>query len=119
MNEVNISATLSAQKNNAAISRSEQGSLDMAGRQMTQLTQPLTAGVWTLVDIGKITGAPSKLLVKNLDATNYVELAADAAGATITDKLLPDDFVLRSPVAVIYARAHAADCDLYVTATEA
>lgn len=118
-NEISFNATLSANKNLAGINRPASSSLDMSGSQMVQQTQTITTASWQAIDLGNISGNPKKLMIENLDTTNYVEIAEDNAGAHKQDKILATDFVLRSPVGTIYAKANGGSVLIAVTAVEA
>lgn len=119
MNEIQFNANLQASKGGASILKSGNASLTMAGTQMAQSTQNIPTA-WTLLVFGNLAGVPSKLMIRNLDAANYVELAEDNAGAHKQDKLQPNgDFVIRSPVAAIYAKANTAACLIEFAAMDA
>jgi hypothetical protein len=55
---------------------------------------------------------PGLVAIRNEDATNYIEVAMDAAGSHIFAKLLPGDFALWTPHpdSLIYLRAHTGAC---------
>ncbi|MDE2106985.1 MAG: hypothetical protein KGL39_57795 [Patescibacteria group bacterium] len=109
-NEIQFQGSLMASKNGTSINKNANANLSMAGSQMTQQTMNVPTA-WTLLVFGNLAGVPAKLMIKNLDPTNYVQLAGDNAGAQLQDKIQPGgDFVLRSPVGVIYAKANAAAC---------
>lgn len=118
-NEIQVTANLQASKSGAAIQSQGNFTRDMAGSQMVQNTQSIPTA-WTLLVFGNLAGTPAKALIRNLDTTNYVELAEDNAGAHKQDKLLPNgDFVVRSPVGAIYAKANGAACILQFAAMDA
>ena len=91
----------------------------MAGSQMTSVTQSIGTGAWTALTLGNLAGVPAKLILQNQDAANYIQLATDNAGANITDKVLAQDFVIRSPVGTIYAKANTAAVLISITAMDA
>lgn len=119
-NEIQFSATVQANKGGASVNKSGSCTLNMAGSQMVQATQSIGTGTWTAISLGSLAGVPAKLMIINLDPTNYVQLAGDNAGAQLQDQLEPGgDFAVRSPVATIYAKAHTAACLIAVTAMDA
>jgi hypothetical protein len=118
-NEIQFNATLQASKGGATINKVAGCTLNMAGTQMAQITQSIPTA-WTLLVFGNLTGVPSKALIINLDPANYVQLAADNTGTQIQDEIQPGgDFVIRSPFAAIYAKAHTAACILSISAMDA
>lgn len=120
MNEIQFNATLVASKGGASINKSANCTLSMAGSQMVQQTQSIGTSVWVAVDVGNLAGVAAKLMIVNLDSTNYVQLAGDDAGAQLQDKIKAGlDFVLRSPVGTIYAKANTAACLIAVVAVDA
>ena len=118
-NEIQYNVSLQAAKNGAQVIKSVSNVLTMAGDDMVQITQTVATSAAALT-FGAITGAPSKLLIVNLDATNFIELASDSGMVNGQDKILPGDFVLRSPKsATIYAKADTAACKVLIVAVEA
>lgn len=118
-NEITESAGLQASKNGAMVSRSYSAQLSMTGTHMTQDVQTI-ATTATALTFGGISGAPSKVMIKNLDAVNYVEIAADSGITQFVQKLMPGDFILLSPESgTIYGKAHTASVDIEKTAIEA
>ena len=118
MNEISYNASMMAAKNGAVVNKSASATLTMTGTQMLQQTQSVTTS-WGAILLGNLASVPAKLMIQNLDTTNYIELAADLAGSYKTDKLLAQDFVMRSPTGTIYARANTAACLVSVTAVDA
>jgi len=80
-----------------AVSTSIQGSFTNApsGVFQTLGTQTITTSDGTL-DIGAITGA-GKLAIKNLDATNFVQVDAASTYDKFPQKILPGDFIVLCP----------------------
>lgn len=119
-NEISISAQLSANKSSTQVaSGSQSKSVDMAGDQMIANVQIIgtSAEALSLVDVT----VGGYLFVRNMDATNFVQLALDSAVATqIFAKLKPSEFCLFRPPAgaTIYAKADTANCNLQVVAVE-
>jgi len=91
MNEVQFSATLAASKLGAAVQATIDGQMNMIGNDMIQETQNFTTAA-SLVNFGSITGAPSKLLIANLEPVTVctisaIALASGGAGYTAGDTL--------------------------------
>lgn len=118
-NEIQVSATLTATKNSFTISGSSTGYHDMAGNNLIEATQTIGTSYEALA-LGDISGAPGYLYVKNMDATNYVELALDTGMTEKFIKLLPGQAAVFPPaVGTIYAKANTAPCLCAVAACEA
>lgn len=118
-NEINAACSLTASKGGVTVTASGTKTADMAGDQMITNIQAVGTSSEQVV-LGDITTL-GYLEIKNLDATNYVEIASDTAfGASdILSKLLPGDFMLvKSPTATLYAKANTAACNIAVTAVE-
>ena len=118
-NEISAYVSLAASKNGANISSGQLSATDdMAGDQMTYNVQAvgITAEAVALGDVSTIGYA----LFKNMDPTNFVELALDSAVSTqIFAKLLPGDIALVPlKTATIYAKADTAGVNLLVAAVE-
>lgn len=60
--------------------------------------------------------SPGYVVLKNLDATNYVEIFGDALDAELHDKLLTGDFVIRKldGATPLFGKANTGACDLLV-----
>lgn len=89
--EVNVSIAHSAAKGGGSIGS---GSLsyqsDMAGTDMGSNTMPVTTS-WTVINIPAAISFPATLTVTNLDATHYVELSVDNAGANTFARIQPGE----------------------------
>lgn len=127
-NEITIVAGLSVSKGGAQIATGTLSKqVTMAGEDMLCQTHLVASGVGNgvtlpLGDLASI----GQLFVKNLDPTNYVELATDEAmsAGKIFETLQPGEFYLGHPKFVtgatsVYARAHTAACLCVVAACEA
>jgi hypothetical protein len=93
-------------------------SIDLTGTNVISNVQAIGEAAWEEVDLGDI-GTPGEAAFKNLDETNYLELALDDAGANKFAKLRPGRSAiipLTSPT--LYAKANTAACDLLVVAAE-
>lgn len=120
-NEVQVQMSLRASKNGASVTTgSISENITMSGTDMLQTTQNIASSGWNAISFGSITGVPSKVFIKNLDSTNYVELATDNAGANKFIKIGAGGTELFSPSsATIYAKANSADIAWFIVATEA
>lgn len=119
-NEIYNSSTLTANKGGVSVSQTASETITMDGDDMVQGTQVIGTS-WEAIDWGEITGAPRRVQLKNLDATNFVDLATanddsgvfgilDANGGTAS---------FRPKVATIYAKADTAACRVSRVAVEA
>jgi hypothetical protein len=121
-NEISASAQLSATKNGVTLNNSVgltvQASKDMAGDQMTQNVQIVGTSAEAL-DVGDVSTI-GYVLLKNLDTTNFVQIALDSGVSTqIFAKLRAGDVALfPAATATIYAKADTANCNLLVMALE-
>ena len=118
-NEIQFNATLQAAKGGAIVQKQGNCTLNMAGSQMVQNTQTITTGAWTAISLGNLAGVPRKLMIINLDPTNYVTLSGNNTGTQLQDQIQPNgDFVIRSPTATIYAQANTASVLISITAMD-
>lgn len=118
-NEINASVSLGATKGGATVTAQGVKSADMAGDQMITNVQIVGTSSETL-QLGDI-ATLGYLMIKNLDGTNYVEVASDTAfGASdIVSKLSAGDIcLLKSPTSTLYVKANTASCNIAVTAVE-
>ena len=117
-NEINCSVTLSANKSGVSVSSSGSKSADMSGDQAITNVQVIGTSAEAIVlgDVSTI----GYVLFKNLDATNYVEIALDSGVSTqVFAKLLAGDMTLiKAKTATMYALANTANVNLLVTAIE-
>lgn len=119
-NELNTNITFSVNKNNILISGVLNKSNDMSGTELISNVQTIGESAGEALQLGDITGVPGGLFVRNLDETNYVELALDSNMTQKFAKLLPGQgLVLPPAVAAIYAKANTAACPCHVVACEA
>ena len=116
-NEITCSASLAAAKSGAAISNSGSKQITMTANPMQSVVQNIGTTTEALV-FGDIV-AVKYLFIKNLDATNYIEVGLNTPVTQIFAKLLAGEFALL-PVgtSVIYAKANTAACNLLVAATD-
>lgn len=105
-NEVNISAAWQVNKNGVTSQSSGTASLTAAGNGRASLTQSIATSA-TQLNLGTITSVPGAVYIKNLDATNYVEIDANTSFNGFPQKLLPGQIILLAPeTATIYGKAH-------------
>jgi len=92
--------------------------MTMTGDDMVQQTQVIGTSSET-VGLGEITGAPSMLMIQNLDSTNFVEIGGDSGLTVFKLKILAGHAVLISPSsATIYAKADTAAVRIQIAAVE-
>ena len=117
-NEIIASASLGSSKNGANISANATKTADMAGDQMIGTVQIIgtAAEAISLGDVSTI----GYIFLKNMDATNFVQIALDSGVSTaIFAKLLAGDITLvKAATATLYAKADTANVNLLVAATE-
>lgn len=118
-NEIYTSVQLTARKNGATITSTASGNQTMTGDDMIQGTQVIGTTA-ELVSFSDITGAPSQVMIQNLDATNFVEIGGDSGLTVFKLKILAGKAILISPSsATMYAKADTAAVRILVVATEA
>lgn len=92
--EITVTATLSAAKNNASISISGTKSIDMAGQDMVQVTQQLSATP-ELINLSDITQPAAYIFIRNLETeTTSVHLSLNSDGSNKFATLKPGQFCL-------------------------
>lgn len=118
-NEITQTIQITALKNSALVTLSTTKKITMSGDDMVQGTQTIGTAAEVLV-LGDITGAPSQLAIKNLDATNFVEIGGDSGLTVFKIRVLPGETILIRPTSgTIYAQADTADVRVQILATEA
>jgi len=80
-NEGYLTVNLKANKSGANIAQNYSAAFSMTGNEMVQGTQNIGTTA-EIVTFGNITGAPQMVSIRNLDATNYIELGGDS-GLTV------------------------------------
>lgn len=107
------------------VSLSGGGSISGIGSQ--QLTQSGSHNIENVQNIGTVAetitlvdlASVGFILIKNLDATNYVEIDSANTFDKFPQKILPGGSILLSPeTTTIYAKAHTAACDCLIVASE-
>jgi uncharacterized protein (DUF39 family) len=115
--EIRETHTLTVTKGGASVTFSGTDVIDMAGTDMVTYTVTTTTS-WAALAPANV-GAAAHLVVQNLDATNYVELAVDSGGTYVFAKLLAGESVpIKRIPALPYIRANTAGCLCLVTAYE-
>ncbi len=118
-NEIRQTTTLSATKGGASVTMTSNKQVDMAGNHMTQATQSIGT-TSELLDLGDVTGAPSCIAIKNLDATNFIEIGGDSGLTVFKLKIRPGHSALFEPTSgTIYAKADTAAVRIQLVAAEA
>jgi hypothetical protein len=116
-NEITFSGSLTASKNGASVAASASVTNDMSGDQLYANVQAVGTSA-EQIDISDVSTI-GLIYVKNLDATNYVEIALDSGMTNVFIKLLAGEFNIFSPAtATLYARANTSGINLQVIATE-
>lgn len=117
-NEITIAVSISATKNGATVASSYSGNATLAGDEMLTNVQTIGTSAEAVV-VGDLATA-GYAFFKNMDATNFVELALDSGVSTqIFSKLLPGEVsLIKLKTTTIYAKADTASVKLLVTAME-
>lgn len=117
-NEIYESISFTARKNGAEISIASSNQVTMTGDDLVSITQVIGTTA-ELISFGDITGAPGEVVIKNLDATNYIEIGGDSGLTVFKTNLLPGRFTVFQPSsATLYAKANTADVRVQIIATE-
>lgn len=116
-NEIQLALSLNVSKNGASAKGDINLVIDMAGDQFINNIQIVGTSNEALAagDVSTIGWA----YVKNLDATNYIEVFLDSGSTQLISKLLPGEATLFKPgTTSIYARANTAACNAQVLLVE-
>ena len=120
-NKITISHGLSFSSSTDRVSLSLTGSdtFDQIGNNYVLTTQNLTAGAWTAIYIDGITTLGA-LFVKNLDATNYIQLATANDNSGIFGRLNAgkSGLVAIETGATYYVRANTGNLTIAILAIE-
>jgi hypothetical protein len=124
--EISISCSLSASKGGASInsvgtSGGATSTHDMAGADMGSETQTVTQAADVALDIPAGVSPVGDLWIKNLDATNYIQLSTATGGsfaAAVYAKVRPGRKALYQPTGTVYAKANTADCRIAFAVVE-
>jgi len=117
-NEITYTVNLTARKAGAVVNPGAiTETLTMAGDDMIQSTQVIGTSAEAL-SLGEVSGVPSVVMLKNLDATNFVLVGFTNPPTEI--KILAGGALLMTPATgTIYAKADTAACRVLVCAVEA
>ena len=108
--ELKLRISLRFSKGSAKVNIQESDSITVTGDAFEHAVQEVGTSEEALAQ-GADVGTPGFLLVKNLDATNYVEIGSTTGVYDI--KLLAGEFCLyRHNSATIYAKANTAACNV-------
>ena len=117
-NEISGKVTLRAVKGGAKVDRKESFSIDMAGESFFHAVQNVGTGNETLecYALSNIDAAETGMcFLKNLDATNYVEIGLTSS---YTIKLLAGECALFRAAGALFARANTAAVELEILMIE-
>ena len=123
-NEITQTVGLAASKGGSVINPGTMTKLlTMTGDDMTQYTVTSATATATAFTWGSITGAPVAVMIKNLDATNYVEIAGTVDGTPALTgfkiKILAGVTILVGlSSATLYHQANGGACNLLVVAAK-
>lgn len=117
-NEKTTSINFSVQKNNLRVNDSLSLIETLAGTDYYAKSWTVTTS-WTAIPLDALASF-DLLMIKNTDATNYVELATANDGTHKFSKLTPGraTFISDPSASTLYWKANAASCVCNVTATE-
>ncbi|MBM3882879.1 MAG: hypothetical protein FJ387_24680 [Verrucomicrobia bacterium] len=121
-NEISITASLTGSKGGATLnSGALSKTLDMAGADFYSTTLTVTSGAEVTHAIPSGIGDCGWILIKNLDASNYVKVGFATADYKI--RIPAGSFALFRPedlaIANLYLRADTADCLVQIWILEA
>jgi hypothetical protein len=117
--EISLSISVSVSKDAISIAKTQSSLQDFAGNDYLLGTQAV-ATTWEAISLGDVTAPPGTVMVKNLDETNYVELALANDGTGIFEKLKPLSVCLFHPTdTTVFAQANTAACQVEFLIIEA
>jgi len=128
MNEITMGASLSVSKGGVSVAQSSVGQIGWSGIDISDVTQTIGFSAYEEIDSLTLLGEQASLgaiLIKNLDSTNYVELALHANGTNKFAKikaggvLLMESGINPESDQVIWAKANTGAVQIEVTATTA
>ena len=115
-NEITASASLAASKNGGSVNLATNLVASMAGNICAQNTQLATTSSALITNLP---ATAAYLYLRNLDATNYIEIALDSGNTQKIAKLLPGQFMIYPPsTTTVYCKANTASCLLQSGAAE-
>lgn len=117
-NEKQTSVNFSVTKNNLRVADSLSLSETISGTDYYAKAWTVTTS-WTAIPLDALASF-DLIMIKNTDATNYVQIATANTGSQIFAKLTAGRgiFICPDPSATLYWRANSASCVCNVTATE-
>lgn len=117
--EGTIAISLRVTKNAAQVANTSSTTIDVSGSQLLHNTQNIGTTSET-IDFGNISGTPQAVMIRNLDATNFVEIGGDT-GLTVFKIKIPkgQSTIIYPSSGTIYAKADTAAVNILVTACEA
>ncbi len=123
-NEVQVSGGIVASKGGMNISAKHSHVFTLTGNQMTDTVQVIGTGAELIVfPTDQTAEGVAYYALKNLDATNYVQLATDSGMTNLFGRMLPGGIVVIPPddqaaagSVVVYAKAHTGACKVRITA---
>jgi len=120
-NEISISVSLAASKNSASMSLTGTATQDMAGSDITQVTQELTTTPELLV-LADVATPAAYIYIRNLETeTNDIHVSLDSGASQKFSTIKPGKFILISPSVAqnVYLSASASTARAQVGAVEA
>lgn len=118
-NEITYSVKLSASKAGAVIdSGTQSDTVTMSGGDVLAATQNIGTSN-EQIDMASITG-DCRIIIKNIDETNFVEVFKDSGNTHLLSKLAAGEACLLTqvPSGTVYARADTAACNVMIWACE-
>lgn len=119
-NRITINHSIAISGTNGSASLPGSDSIDQVGTHFIENIQDCTAGSWEAINLGDI-DTLGWLAIKNLDATNYVEIATANDGSGIFTKILAGASmppIKGQPSATYYVRANTAQVKIAYLAIE-
>lgn len=119
-NEITSSIGFSCSKNGAMVSFAKSKTTTMAGNVMFQSVQTIGTTTEQITFPADFSGAPSWVVIYNMDSTNFVQIGLDNANpmTQVFAKLLPGQFIMfPASTATLYADADTAAVNIHVIAT--
>jgi len=119
-NELSMILQLKWAKGGVALTHSTSSPRDMAGAVLYQNVQAIGTSTEQIEFPADLTGVPGMIVLKNLNATNFIEVGLNTPVTQIFAKLMPGQIMPIPPsTATLYAKANTAACDLLVMAASA
>ncbi|SRR5258705_5856776 len=121
-NEITIQAMLNVQRSTLSLQGAGSQPCSPAGTKAASNQLSISTSGWTaitLIDTGTNCGY---MFLKNIDSTNFVQLALDNAGAQIFAKIRANEFCLlplKDSTTQIWAQANTAAVSVIVVAAQA